>query len=170
MKGVVWIVVCSGAMVFALAGLSRAPYTPPGADAAILRFSWRMSVTAREDCRPRTAEELAALPAHMRTPEVCTRDRAAYSLVTRIGSAGPDTMQLTRGGVKGDRPVFVLEERTLPDGYHRVRVGLLRVTESSGTEILAALDTVLRLERGRIQLVTLDADARRLTTRSSPLR
>lgn len=159
------MLLCSVALTLPIAALARAPYTPPGAGDAMLRFAWRMNVTARENCRTRTAEELARLPVHMRTPEICTRDAASYSLITRIGAATPDTVQLTRGGVRGDRPLFVLEQRKLPPGRHRVRIALHRVT-ATNNEVLGELDTVLTLRRGDIQLVTLDA-AGELTARSS---
>ena len=176
------VAVCTTAVVLTFAALSRAPYTPPGADAAVLRFSWRMNVAAREDCRPRTQQELDALPAHMRTPEVCTADRATYSLVIRIDATEQDTIDVVRGGVKGDRPLFVLEERRLRPGRHRVEVGLHRVTDTSdrdgrhvegrsrGDELLASLDTVLDLEAGAVQLVTLGGESRNLTVVSSPRR
>src|SRR5688572_29218669 len=116
----------SAALTLPLAALARAPYTPARADDAVLRFSWRMNVTARENCRRHTQAELDALPVHMRTPEVCTRDVARYMLITRVGAAPADTVQLARGGVHGDRPVFVLEERVLPPGEHRIQVAVLR--------------------------------------------
>lgn len=164
------IVVCTAALVIPLAVLSRAPYTPPGAEAALLRFSWRMSVAAGENCRPRSREELAELPVHMRTPEVCTADRAMYFLVTRIDAAAPDSVRLTRGGVKGDRPLFVLEERGLTPGRHRVRVGVHRSGETGADELVASLDTVLTLRPGGVQLITLGAGGRSLTVASSPPR
>lgn len=160
------MILCTAATTVMIAGLARAPYyTPPGAGDAMLRFSWRMSVTARENCRPRTPAELDALPVHMRTPEVCTRDSARYALITTIDDAAPDTVHLLRGGVKGDRPLFVLEERTLPPGRHRVRIELLRMS-SAGVEILGEIDEVLTLEEGAIRLITLDL-AGRLVLRSS---
>jgi hypothetical protein len=161
------IIVATAAITLLLAALARAPYTPAGAGEALLRFSWRMSVTARENCRPRTQAELDALPVHMRTPEVCTRDLARYSLITRVDDSPADTLELVRGGVKGDRPLFVLEERTLPAGRHRVQVYLHRTTGTSDSEILASLDTALVLQAGRVQLVMLDTEGRRLTVRSS---
>ena len=160
------IALCTAALTLPIAALARAPYTPPGGAEAGLRFSWRMSVSAKENCRPRTSAELAELPVHMRTPEVCTRDAARYALITRIDDVAADTIQLVRGGVKGDRPLFVLEERTLSPGQYRVRVNLERMTDS-GTEVLAALDTLLRMEAGGVQLITLDTEARRLSARSS---
>lgn len=160
------MILCAVVLTFPIAALARAPYTPPGSGDAILRFSWRMSVSAKENCRLRTQAELDALPVHMRTLEVCTRDDASYLLVSRINGMPADTIHLVRGGVKGDRPLFVLKDRMLPPGRHRVRLELERITDA-GTEVLAALDSTLALAEGRVQLVTLDAEARRLTARSS---
>jgi len=155
---------CSAALVFTIAALSRAPYTPPGSSDARLRFSWRMNVKGEETCRPRTQTELDRLPVHMRTPEVCTVDHASYSLVLRIDDLAPDTIHLIRGGVKGDRPIFVLEDRNLAPGHHHVHVKLVRSTAARET-ILAYLNTRLELIPGRIQLITLDHDGDRLVSR-----
>jgi hypothetical protein len=157
---------CSTLLVAGIVALSRLPYSPPGDGMATLRLAWQLTVTAPENCRPRTAAELEALPVHMRSPEVCTRDRAGFVLITRIGGGAPDTTPLVRGGARGDRPLFVLEERTLPPGRHRVRLDLERTT-TAGAELIATLDTILEVSGGAVQLVTLDADARRFTTRSS---
>lgn len=153
------VLACTAAAMLMLAALSRVPYTPPDAEAALLRFSWRMSIVAREHCRPRTPAELEALPVHMRTPEICTPDRATYALITAVGLAAPDTLPLLRGGVKGDRPLFVLRERRFEPGRHRVRVELVR-TSQDAAERLAALDTTLTLRAGTVELVTVDRAGR----------
>ena len=155
----------TAALVLPIAALARAPYTPAGADAALLRLSWRLSAPAQERCRTRTAEELAALPAHMRTPEVCERHVARYLLVTRVGDAAPDTLALQGGGAKGDRPLFVLEERKLLPGRHAVHVALLRQTDGGSREEVAALDTVLFLRPGRVALITMEGEDHRLVAR-----
>lgn len=156
------------ALTLPIAALARAPaYTSPGADRALVRFSWRMTVAGDVTCRPRTEEELAKLPVHMRTPEVCTPDPANYLLVMQLDEAAADTLPLLRGGIRGDRPLFVLEERALPPGRHRVRLELQRSSDASGLGILAAMDTVLELLPGRVQLVSLDAASGRFTVRSS---
>ena len=123
-----------------------------------------MSAPSRERCRTRTAEELAALPAHMRVPEVCEDDVARYLLVTRIGTAPADTAELVRGGAKGDRPLFVHVERTPGAGRHHLAVRLLRLESDGAEEVLARLDTTVVLEPGRVRLVTLD-ESGRLTAR-----
>jgi hypothetical protein len=155
------VLLFSAALTCGIGALSRVPYSAPDGDMASLRFSWRMNVAGGETCRPRTQAELDELPVHMRSPEVCTREVARYTLITTIGDAAPDTTHLVRGGVRGDRPLFVLDERTLSPGAYRVRAELVRATSSS-TRLTAVLDTTLALRAGRVQLITLDPGAQRL--------
>jgi hypothetical protein len=150
-----------------LAALARAPYTPPGAEGAVLRLAWRSNIQAEQSCRPRTPAELEALPVHMRTPEICTADRASFRLVVRLDDRQADTVPVAPGGAKGDRPVFVLREVTLPPGVHRVRVSFEREANGSAEGHTLRLDTTLVFTAGAIHLVTLDAEARRLVVRSS---
>jgi hypothetical protein len=159
-----WMLLATAALTLPFAALTRAPWTPPGADDAVLRLSWRMSITARGNCRQRTQTELDALPAHMRAPEVCAADTSTYVVITRLNDTRPDTLQLLRGGVKGDRPLFVLEDRRLPPGRHAVGIRLLRLGDD-GAEVLTSLDTTLSLVSGSIALVTLDAGGRKLIVR-----
>jgi hypothetical protein len=161
---VLWTLLATAALTLPFAALTRAPWTPPGADDAVLRLSWRMSISAKGKCRPRTPAELDALPVHMRTPEVCAGDTSTYVVITRLGDSPPDTLQLLRGGVKGDRPLFVLEDRRLPPGRHALCIRLLRLGDD-GPEVLTSLDTTLVLVSGRIALVTLDAGGRKLIVR-----
>jgi hypothetical protein len=155
------VIVASALLTLPIAALSRAPaYSVPGAGDALLRFSWRMSASAREQCRPRTQQELDALPVHMRTPDICTTDRADYLLITRIGDAAPDTTPLLRGGVKGDRPLFVLEEIRMARGEARVLVEVQRSVPGSDVELIARLDTALTFVEGGVRLVTMNGGGR----------
>jgi hypothetical protein len=156
---IIGIVLVSLLLTLPIAALSRAPYTPPGARDAVLRLSWRMNVSAREECRPRSAEELEALPVHMRTPEVCTRDQASYVLITRFGDTSADTAPLLRGGVKGDRPLFVLRERRLPPGEHRIALEVRRAAGGRDS-VVAALAATVHAAAGAVVLVTLDESGR----------
>jgi hypothetical protein len=151
-------------LMLTVAALSRLPHTPPGADNAVLRLSWRMSVSGAH-CRDRTQQELEALPVHMRAPQVCERDAARYILVTRVGEAAADTVDLARGGVKGDRPLFVLRERVLPPGPQRIQVAVHRLGGLPPSALPTGLDTTLIMVPGRVALITLDADAHRLVVR-----
>jgi hypothetical protein len=147
------IVLATALIVFPIAALARAPWTPAGADEAILRYSWRLGSADRTECRTRSAEELEALPVHMRAPEVCERDRATYMLVTSLDGAAPDSLVLTRGGMKGDRPLFVLGERRLPPGRHSVDVTLYRIADGA-TTVVSATRADIHFAAGDVHLVT----------------
>ena len=106
--------------------LARAPYTPPGSDSGVLRLSWRLIPDRTEHCRRLSQEELEKLPVHMRNPTVCERESADYQLIVQVGDAAPDTTRFLPKGAHGDRPIFVLQERGLEPGVHRVLVWFAR--------------------------------------------
>lgn len=151
----------------ALGWLARAPYDPPGGEAGVLRLSWRLRGERIETCRPRTAAELAALPVHMRTPELCEGRLVAYRLSFQVDDAPVDTATVLPGGARGDRPVFILREAVLAPGPRRVRVSLRRADGEHAPAALA-LDTVLTAAPGAVELITLDPEAGRLVHIRSP--
>ena len=128
------VFLCSAAPVLLMGWLSRAPYDPPGSDAAVLRMSWRLRGQRIEECRPRTQAELDALPVHMRTPEICEGHLVAYRLVVRVGDAPADSLVFVPQGAKGDRPVFVMHEVPLAPGPQRVRVSFSPIGEDGDVE------------------------------------
>jgi hypothetical protein len=160
--------------VVIIAALARAPYSPPDTGKAVLRLAWRTNTLVREVCRPRTAAELEALPVHMRTPEECSRERSEYRLVVDVEGRRPDTLRVAGGGLRGDRPVFVMQERALSAGAHDVMITFAPwgddeyAPSTPGAHSVAALrlDTTLTFVRGNVHLVTLDTEGRRLVVRS----
>ncbi|MBR9988207.1 MAG: hypothetical protein KFH98_00550 [Gemmatimonadetes bacterium] len=161
-------VLVTAVMTVGIGWLARAPYQPPGSDSATLRLSWRLRAPVAETCRPRTQAELDALPVHMRTPEVCQSRSAAYDLIVQVDARTADTSRVLQGGAKGDRPLFVLKELSLEPGPHHVRV---RFASGAGLpaeeSVVLALDTVLHMHAGTVDLVTLGPDGRTLIVRQS---
>jgi hypothetical protein len=151
-----------------VAGLAQAPYDPPGAEDAVLRLSGRYRGERVERCRDRTAEELAALPAHMRTPQLCEGSLLAYHVIIRVDDAAPDTLRVLPGGARGDRPIFVFREVRLEPGTRRIRV-VFEPTSPAGVQPVEPLllERVLDAAPGAVHLVTLDAVARSLVHRMS---
>src|SRR5690606_16606466 len=102
------VVITTALMLVVIGWLARAPYTPRGSEDAVLRLSWRFRPVAAETCRPRTQAELDVLPVHMRTPEICESEPVVYSVVRQLDDGAADTIRVVRGGLKQDRPVYVL--------------------------------------------------------------
>lgn len=147
--------------------LSRAPYGSGAAEAALLRLSWRLRGGVVESCRKRTQTELNALPVHMRTPEICDRRPVAYRLIVQLDGGRVDTTRIVSGGVKGDRPLFVLHETAWAPGAHRVFVRFEQEDDVGPVPpVRLAMDTVLQAHAGTIDLITLDPGARRLVHRA----
>jgi hypothetical protein len=155
-------------MTVGIGWLARAPYQPPGAEDALLRLSWRLRAPAADVCRPRTQAELDALPAHMRTPEVCEKRSTVYRLVVQLDSLVADSTRVLQGGARADRPLFVLRERRVAPGRHRVRIDFAPENgDPSGLVRPLSLDTVLQMESGAVVLITLDTEASRFLVRRS---
>lgn len=142
----------------AIGWASRAPYDSPGADAAMLRLAWRMPGGAAQVCRDRTQAELDALPAHMRTPQVCETVAIAYRLETEVDDVRVDERRLRPTGARGDRPLAVWLELPLEPGAHEVEVSLVR--EGGETEDDLELEADIDASAGEIVLITLNDEGR----------
>jgi len=155
-------VLVSAALMAGIGYTARAPYHPRGSEHALLRLSWRLRGEKLQTCRARTAEELAALPAHMRTPQVCVGHLVSYRLSVRIDGAAPDTVTFAPAGARGDRPLFVLHDVPMQPGPHMVTVDFTPVRHVAGTHTALHFETPLTARRGRIELITLTRDASQL--------
>jgi hypothetical protein len=106
----------------ALAWASVAPVPVHASPDAVLRVAWSARPERVERCRERSAEELAALPAHMRQPVACEGAAAEYRLtVTRNGLGFVDRV-VRGGGLRHDRRLYVLEEIPMPPGDAAIEV------------------------------------------------
>lgn len=159
----------------ALAGvavLSQWPYRAEAAERSLLRLSWRARGERVEHCRRATAEELAALPAHMRQELVCGEARvAAYRLRIAVDGLTLEDGIAAGSGVPGDRPIYVLREFEVAPGPRRIEVRFVRsgAGEEGGEEERRRsvpprleLDTSLTVANGTVLLVTYDSERGRL--------
>jgi hypothetical protein len=157
------VLVTTTAMVL-LGALSRAPFHQPSSDQALLRLSWRLRGERTEVCRDRTPEELAKLPVHMRTPQVCSGHLATYDLRIRVDSSREIVRTIEPEGARSDRPLYVLHEIALSPGVHRVQIRFSR--KGSGDSAAYEMDSLLTAKPGDIELVTIDHQLNRLVHRS----
>ena len=152
---------------------SRAPYSPPGSDTSLLRLSWRLRGEKKEECRARTPEELAALPAHMRSPEVCVGHLVSYRMTLRIDDAPPIVKTFVPAGAKGDRPIFVMFDHQLKPGEHSIDIVFAPIAEDEGDgdsegegEGALGFHARVRVTPGQIVLITMSEDATTLIQKS----
>ena len=137
----------------------------------MLRLSWRLRGEKDEECRPRTAEELAALPVHMRSPEVCEGHLVEYRLTLRIDDAPPVTRTFVPAGAKGDRPIFVMHDQRVEAGDHEIEVAFEPIDEEDDDdededededEAGLTFRSRVRMTPGQIVLLTMSEDAKTL--------
>lgn len=141
------------AATLALAALSRAPYHPYRSADAMLRLAWSARPERIEQCRRQSDEELAQLPAHMRLRVVCEGTSARYRLeVLRDGKLVVDDT-VRGGGVRHDRPLYLLRELRLPPGSSRLEIRFSRIDHPSlvgdTTAVTPGFDSVGALPPGR---------------------
>lgn len=145
-----------------VAWLSRLPSDFGGGADATIRLSWRAAGVPVENCRTRTEEELAALPAHMRSPRECTRALAPFELAVALDGSPVVHDTVFPKGARGDRPVYVF--RDLPTKAGRAPLSI-RFEALAGEEAQAdeaptryAWDGVVEVASGHVALVTLDGE------------
>jgi hypothetical protein len=149
----------TSAFVAGTVWLSAVPSRPPGGDAT-LRLSWRTPALAIEECRRFSDAELAAMPPHMRRPEVCTGRIAEHELTVLVDDATLVTDTVRPAGARLDRPVYVFRELPLDAEPHRLAVRLTALVpdgyDVGDGRIERRWEGVLSLDEGQVGLVTLD--------------
>ena len=130
------------AVVLATAVLSIRPaWQSLPADHALLRLSFTES--GARTCRPRTAEELAALPRNMRQPEVCERRRAPVRVELDLDGQTVLAEDLPPTGLAGSGPSRIYRRFELPAGTYTVAVRLRTDPAQPGWADSAARDVTL---------------------------
>ena len=167
-------IVCAAAALIALVTASTARVTVHEADDAVLRLAWSARPERLEDCRPRSAEELAALPRHMRQSMVCEGVAAQYRLTVRREGALIADEVVRGGGLRHDRLLYVFHEIALPTGDIAIEVRFDRIDSAkpgpsaapapitSAVPPRLAFEQRLRLRPREVVLVTYDPQRRML--------
>ena len=125
---------------------------------AVVRLSWRLEPIRVEECRTLTSEEQARLPAHMRRTEECTGNFVDYALHFVVDGV-PVVDTVSPSGLRRDRPVYVLVDRSVSPGAHEVDVTFTALLpDGSQTDGPTRLtwSGAMELQAGEVGLITLD--------------
>ncbi len=103
---------------------NQPPYRHLAGDLATIKLSLRHAGQILGECRERSAEELAGLPANMRIALVCPRERSPLLLELEVNGETVYSEVLPPRGIHGDGRVSVYQRLPVPAGEVDVRVRL----------------------------------------------
>lgn len=114
---------------------------PP--DRAQIKLSFAHVGKPKGECRRLTREELAALPANMRKPTKCPRERLPLRVELEVDGTllFADTLEPT--GVAGDLPARVYEKLAVAPGAHRVVARLRDSAREDGFDYVREAELTL---------------------------
>lgn len=158
----------AAAVTAAIVALSRVPYTASPGEDGELRLAWRWRSERVELCRARGADELARLPAHMRSATACERRLRPYRLEVRVDGVIVVDDSVRARGAEADRPLSVFRRLPLAPGRYEVRVVFspLAVAGDSTLAPPQVLESSLVVAPRQVVLVTVDTDHNVLVART----
>jgi hypothetical protein len=131
-------------LMLAIAVLADTPaYTNFPADRALIRLSFSHG-GSRPECRRRTAEELAALPANMRAPMDCPRGRLPVLVELDLDGEPLFRALLPPSGLQGDGPSRVHEGFAVAPGTHVIEARLRDSDRTQGFDQVRAATLTLQ--------------------------
>jgi hypothetical protein len=114
-----------GLFVAVIGYFSVAPaYVHFPTDQALIKVSFSHAGQPLEECRVRTAEELAALPPNMRVPVLCGRERSPVQFELDLDGSPLYRAELPPAGLSRDGASTVYQRFPVPAGRHRLRARL----------------------------------------------
>jgi hypothetical protein len=118
-------IVAYGLFVAFIGAFSDSPaYRHLAQDTATIKLSLRHAGQLLGECRQRTAEELANLPANMRAPAVCPRERSPIVLELDLNGALVYSETLAARGIHNDGRASVYRRLSVPAGKTSLTVRL----------------------------------------------
>ncbi len=119
----------TGLMLVLVAAASGPEWRYHTGDSARVRLSWGARPERIEICRTLSEAELADRPEHMRQRVECEGTSATYALAIHIDGQLIDSRMLQGGGLRHDRPMYLLDDLVVAPGEHRLVVELTRREE-----------------------------------------
>jgi hypothetical protein len=139
--GQVAVFIAIFAAVAALADWPR--WQQIAAQEAVIKLSFTHGSNRQAECRRRTPEELAKLPANMRKPLDCPRRRGPVYVELDVDGHTIYRASLPPAGISGDGPSRVYQRFVVPAGPHAVAVRMRDSRRSEGFDHSKSGDILL---------------------------
>ena len=130
------------------------PFSPVGADQALVRVSFIHAAPRKQECRQRSAEELAKLAPNMRAALDCPRERADILVELEVDGAPVLRREVKPSGLHHDGNSVLYARLAVPAGRHRF-VARLRQGEKTSYDYVS--DQTVELASGRVLLIDFNA-------------
>ena len=114
------------------------------ADKAQIVLSFAHGAERKGECRRLSAEEIAELPANMRRPEICPRERLPVYIELMVDGEPLFSDHLPPSGLAGDGPSQVHRQFVISPGSHRLTVRLRDSARTEGFDYERSETVVLR--------------------------
>jgi len=138
-QGAVW-----GVVALILGVFSTSPsYTHLAPGDALIKLSFAHSAQHKGACHRRTAKEIAALPANMRRPFDCPRERLPVLVEVALDGRLVYRASLVPTGLSGDGPARVYRRFVVAAGRHRITVRMRDTDRAEGFDYEASAERVL---------------------------
>jgi hypothetical protein len=95
-------------------------FTHLAPDKALIRMSFSHAGARKEECRQRSAEELAKLPPNMRAAQDCPRERSPVTIELELDGETIFATEVAPAGLRRDGASTVYRRLEVPSGSHRI--------------------------------------------------
>jgi hypothetical protein len=144
-----------GAFALAIGVFSTWPsFRQLGAEQALLRLSLLHTGAPLLDCRERTAEELAKMPAHMRTAKDCPRERSPVRVRVSLDGAVVIDEAFPASGLARDGAAAAYRRLPVSAGRHRLSVDVN--DNARQAEVFQSRTESVDLAAGQVLLIDFD--------------
>lgn len=133
------------------------------ADQALIKLSIVHHGQRLQACTPRTAGELAKLPANMRAPISCPRERAPLVVEVDVDDAPVLRQSAQPSGLSRDGSAALYYRLPTPAGDHRIAVRLRDRADNPGFDYLH--EAMINLRPAQIVVIDFLSDRGEITVR-----
>lgn len=125
-----------------------------GADQALVRVSFIHAAQRKQECRRRSAQELAKLAPNMRAALDCPRERADLLVEVELDGTMVLHREVKPAGFQRDGNAVVYQRLAVPAGRHRI---VVRLRDRPEGDFNYVKEQTVELAAGRVLLIDFNA-------------
>ena len=129
-------------------------FSPVREGEALVRLSFIHAAQRKQECRQRSAEELAKLAPNMRAALDCPRERADLLVELELDGATVLRREVRPAGFQRDGNAVLYQRLAVPAGRHRI---VARLRDRAEGDFNYVTEQTVELDAGRVLLIDFNA-------------